>query len=56
MAGDSEKRRTELTPRKFFRCRFEDCLIAKCPKPPKENKKQQKQVHFSERDNHASQK
>ena len=36
-AGDLEKRRTERTPRAFFRCGSEDHLIAKCPKPPKDN-------------------
>ena len=55
-AGDSEKRRTESTPHKCFRCRSEYHLIAKCPKPPKDNEKQQKQIRFSERGNRALQK
>ena len=37
--GDSYNRRTELTPRKLFRCGYEDHLIVKCPKPPKYNDK-----------------
>ena len=45
--------RTERTPRKCFRSGSEDHLIAKCPKPPKENEKQQKQVRFNEKVNCA---
>ena len=37
--GDSDKRRTERTPCKCFRCGSEDNLIAKYPKPPKDNEK-----------------
>ena len=55
-SGDPDKRRTELTPPKCFRYGPEYQLIAKCPKPSKDNKKQQKQVCFSEKDNHSSQK
>ena len=40
----SDNRRTEQPPRKCFSCRSEDHLISKCPKPPKDNEKQQKQV------------
>ena len=40
-------------PRKCFRCLSEDHLIAKCPKPPKENEKQRKQVCFIEKGNLA---
>ena len=43
-AGYSDNRQTERTPRKRFRCGSEDDLIAKFPKPPKENEKRQKQV------------
>ena len=43
----------ERTPRKFFRCGSEDHLIVKCPKPPKDNQKRQKQVHFNEKGNRA---
>ena len=53
--GDLENRRTERNPRKRFRCGYENHLIAKCPKPLKENEKRQRQVRFSERGNHASQ-
>ena len=56
MDGDLEYRRTERTPRKCFRCGSEDPLIAKCPKPPKDNEKHQNQVRFNERGNHAEQK
>ena len=39
----------ERTPRKCFRCGSEDHLIKKFPKPPKENEKQKKQVHFNKK-------
>ena len=42
MSGDPDKRRTELTPPKCFRYGYEYQLIAKCPKLPKDNEKQQK--------------
>ena len=48
-AGDSGNRRTEQTPRKCFRCGYEDHLIAPFTKPQKENEKSQKQVHFNEK-------
>ena len=54
--GDSDKKHTERTPHKCFRCGYEDHLIAKCLKPPKDNKKRKKKVRFSERVNRASQK
>ena len=41
------------TPRKCFRYVSEDHMIAKCPKPPKDNEKQQKQVSFNEKVNGA---
>ena len=40
--GASDNRRTERTPRKKFRCRSEDHLIVKFPKPPKDDEKQRK--------------
>ena len=43
-AVDLDNKLTEQTPRKCFRCGYEDHLIAKCPKQPKDNKKQRKQV------------
>ena len=56
MDGDSDKQRTEHTPRKCFRCGFEYHLIVKYPKPIEDNKKRKKQVRFSERVNRALQK
>ena len=51
-----DNRRTERTPHKCFRCGSEDNLIAKCPKAPKVDDKQRKQLRFCEGGNHASQK
>ena len=39
--------------RKCFRCGSEDHIIAKCPKPPKDNEKRRRQVSFYEIGNHA---
>ena len=55
-AGDLEKLRAELTPHKCFRCGCIDHIVAKCPKPPRENEKLQKKVRFNERGNRAPQK
>ena len=52
-AGHSDKRRTEWTPRKYFRCGSENHLIKKTPKPPKDNDKRRKQVPFNEKGNLA---
>ena len=52
-AGASENRHTEQTPKKCFRCGSQDHLIAKFPKPPKDNNKWRKQVHFNEKGNRA---
>ena len=41
MAGASDNRRTERTPQKCFRCGSKDHIIAKCPKPKKNNEKQE---------------
>ena len=49
----SSKRNSERPPQKFFRCRSEYHIIAKCPKPPKDNEKRRKQVRFNEKGNHA---
>ena len=49
----SSNRNSERPPRKCFRCGSEDHMIAKCPKPPKDNDKRQKQVRFNENFNHA---
>ena len=43
----------ECTPRKCFRCGSEDHIIAKCPKPPKENEKTAKASTFNEKVNRA---
>ena len=40
-----------VLPRKWFRCGSEDHMIEKCPKPPKDNEKQGKQVPFNEKIN-----
>ena len=39
----------ERSPRKCFRCGYEDHMIAKCPKPSKDNDKRLNQVHFNEK-------
>ena len=52
-AGHSYNRQTELTPRKLFICGSQNHLIAKFPKPPKDNYKQKKQVRFNENGNCA---
>ena len=51
-----DNRRKEHTPRKCFRCGSQDHLIAKSPKPPKDNEKRRKKLRFSEIGNRASQK
>ena len=43
----------ECTPCRCFRCGSEDHIIAKCSNPPKDNKKRQNKVRFSERGNCA---
>ena len=37
----------------LFRCGYEDKLIEKFPKPPKDNNKQRKQVRLKEKGNRA---
>ena len=49
VAGVLDNIRTERTPRKCFRCGYEDHLIAKCPKSPKGNDKRQKQNRLNEK-------
>ena len=56
MASDSDNRHTEHTPRKCFRCGYEDHLITKCSKPSKENEKRQEKLRLNERGNFASHK
>ena len=43
----------ERQPRKCFRCGSEDHVIAKCPKPPKDNEKRRNKVRFNEKGNRA---
>ena len=38
---------------KCYRCGSEDHMIAKCPKPPKDNEKRRKQVSFNEKVNRS---
>ena len=49
----SSNRNLERPPRKCFRCGFEDHMIAKFPKPPKDNEKRRNQVRFNEKGNRA---
>ena len=51
MAVHLDNRETEQTPRKCLRCGSQDHLIAKYPKPPKDNEKRRKQVCFNEKGN-----
>ena len=44
---------TKRPPWKCFRCGSGNNLIAKCPEPPKDNKKRRKQVSFNEKVNRA---
>ena len=55
-SGDFDRQLSECTPRKRFRCGYIDHLIAKFLKPPKDNKKRQKNVRFNEIGNRESQK
>ena len=43
----------ERTPLKCFRCGYEDHIIAKCPKPPKDNDRWRKQLRFNEKGHRA---
>ena len=52
-SGASDNRQTERTSSKCFRYGSEDNLIAKIPKPPKDNEKQQNQVRLNEKGNCA---
>ena len=52
-AGTSSNINEERPPCKCFRCGSEDHMIAKFPKPPKDNEKQRKQVCFNEKVNRA---
>ena len=54
--GDLDKKRTECTPRKCFRCGYKNHQIAKFQNPPKQKEKRQKKVHSRKRGNCASKK
>ena len=43
----------ERTPIKCFRCGYEDHMIAKFPKPPKDNDKRRRQARFNKKGNRA---
>ena len=49
----SYNRNLERPPRKCIRCGSEYHMIAKYPKPTKDNEKRCKQVHFNEKGNRA---
>ena len=49
----SSDRNLERPPQKCFRCAYGDHMIAKFPKPPKENEKRRNQVSFNEIGNRA---
>ena len=49
----SSNRNMERTPRKCFRCEYEDQIITKISMPAKDNEKRRKQVHFNEKGNRA---
>ena len=51
MVGVLSNRNSERPPRKCYRCGSEDHMIAKCPKPPKDNEKRRKQVRINEKGN-----
>ena len=53
MADVSSNKNLECPPRKCLRCESEYHMIAKCPKPPKDNDKRRKQVRFNEKGNPA---
>ena len=44
---------SERPPCKCFKCGSEYHIIAKCPKPPKDNEKRRRQVLFNEKGNRA---
>ena len=46
--GVSYNRNSERPPRKCFRFGYEDHIIAKCPKPPKDNEKRRKSERSKE--------
>ena len=53
MIDVTSNRNMERPPQKYFRCGSKDHMIPKCPNPPKDNEKRQKQVRFNEKGNRA---
>ena len=51
--GISSNRNSDRPARKFYRCGYEDHMVAKCPNPPKDSEKRQKSVRFNEKGNRA---
>ena len=51
--GISSNKNSDRPPWKCFRCGSEYHMIAKCPKPPKDNEKRRKSVRFNEKVNRA---
>ena len=51
--GDSDNKRTKRSYQKQIRYGSDNHLIAKFPKPPKDNEKRRKQVRFNEKVNRA---
>ena len=51
--GVSSNRHMERPPWKCFRCGSEDHMVAKFPKPQKDNEKRQRRVCFNEKGNRA---
>ena len=45
----SSNRNSERPTRKCFRCGYEDHMIAKCPKPPRDNEKRRRMLSFNEK-------
>ena len=50
-AGTSSNKNSDCPARKCYRCGYEDHLIAKCPKPPKDGKKKRKSDKSKEKGN-----
>ena len=45
-AGTSSNKKSDRPALKCFRCRYEDNMIIKCPKPPKYSEKRRKSEKF----------
>ena len=53
MVEVTSNRQMECTPWRCLRCGSENHMIAKFPKPPKDNEKRQRQVRFNEKGNRS---